>query len=80
MIGIGPTTTGAFGRTYSQAHYDLTEYYGSINKREFPILRGYQLTDEDALRREVIFSLMCNQKVDFELCGNVFDRELEVLS
>ena len=78
MIGIGPTTTGAFGRTYCQAQYELTEYYRSIAKGEFPILRGYTLSDEDLARREVIFSLMCNQFADPD--PTFFEKELNTLS
>ena len=77
MIGLGPTATAAFGRTYAQAHYDLPRYYESVNKGEFPILRGYSLTDDDFARREVIFSLLTKQKA---LVPDLyFSRELKEL-
>ena len=77
MIGLGPTATAAFGRTYAQAHYDLPKYYESVNKGEFPILRGYSLTDDDAVRREVIFSLLTRQKA--LIPDLYFSRELKEL-
>src|SRR6185436_5908927 len=73
MIGLGPTSTGAFGATYAQAEYDLKKYYAAIDKGEFPILRGYTLSQDDLIRRDVIFSLMCNQRVDFNEIGNRYD-------
>ena len=79
MIGLGPTTTGAFGTTYAQAQYDLHEYYNSINREEFPVFRGYKLNYDETLRREVIFSLLCQQRVDFRHYGNYFNRELTLL-
>lgn len=77
LIGIGPTTTGAFGRSYAQAEYDLHKYYQAISRNEFPILRGYRLTDDDLKRREVIFSLLCNQKAT--VSPDYFGKELMTL-
>ena len=77
MIGLGPTTTGVFGRTYCQSTYDLHDYYNSINKGEFPIHRGYRMTDDDMKRRRVIFSLLCNHKVIVD--PFYFEKELNQL-
>ena len=73
MIGLGPTSTGAFGNTYAQAEYDLKKYYAAIDQGEFPILRGYTLSHDDEIRRDVVFSLMCNQRIDFNEIGNKYD-------
>lgn len=80
MIGVGPTTTGVFGNIYCQAMYDLNDYYASVNRGEFPIFRGYRMTEDDVLRREVIFSLLCHQRVDFRGRGDYFRRELNILA
>lgn len=77
MIGIGPTTTGVFGDIYCQAAYDLNDYYNAINRGEFPIFRGYRMTEDDMARRRVIFELLCKQWVGL---GNYFENELEILS
>ena len=66
MIGVGPTTTQAYGRIYCQSHYDLNEYYQSVNQGQFPILRGCSLSQDDVLRREVIFSLLCRQEANLD--------------
>lgn len=62
MIGLGPTTTSVFGSLYAQAHYDLKEYYASVKRGEFPILRGYEMTEDDLERRRIIFDLLCHQQ------------------
>ena len=59
MIGLGPTSTHSIGNCYAQNHYDLNNYYNAVNRGEFPIERGYLLTQEDEIRREAIFSLLC---------------------
>ena len=80
MIGLGPTSTGVFGTIYCQNTYDLAEYYNAVNRGEFPILRGYRMSADDLMRRGVIFSLLCHQRVDLSGYGDYFDRELEILS
>lgn len=62
MIGLGPTTTSVFGSLYAQAHYDLQEYYKAVTAGEFPILRGYQMTYDDMIRRRIIFDILCKQR------------------
>ena len=63
MIGVGPTSTGAFGRVYAQNHYDLNQYYNLVNEGEFPVERGYVLTEEDEERRKAIFGLLCSRDI-----------------
>jgi len=72
LIGIGPTTTSAFGRYYSQAVYDFNDYYKAIDAGHFPIFRAYKMNDDDLIRREVIFRLLCDQRVDFARIGEKY--------
>lgn len=64
--GGGPTSTNAFGRYYFQSVYDANEYTQAVNAGGFPVFKGYQLSPEDLLRRDVIFSIQCRQRVDFD--------------
>ena len=88
MIGLGPTSTAAFGSYYSQSAYELNEYYEAIDTGQFPIIRGYKLDQDDLIRRDVIFGLLCAQKVDFGKLGEkygvngpeYFRKELEKLN
>ena len=79
MIGVGPTSTGAFTDTYSQSIYDLPGYYKAIEEGKFPVLRGYRMSRDDLMRREVIFSLLCNQEVDLGRYGDYFEKEWKKL-
>ena len=62
MIGLGPTSTSYLYKHYAQAHYDLNKYYDAVNRGEFPILRGVELTQSDMSCRWHIFDLLCNQE------------------
>lgn len=66
LIGLGPTTTTAFGGGYFQALYGQDEYYREVNKSKFPVLRGYKLTEDDKIRRALIFRLLCHQYVNLD--------------
>ena len=88
LLGLGPTTTSAFGRYYYQSVYSNKEYYEALDGDKFPILRGFRLSEDDLLRRDVIFSVLCKQEIDFSEIEKkhqidfsaYFAGELELLS
>jgi oxygen-independent coproporphyrinogen III oxidase len=60
LLGLGVSSIGQIGPTYSQNHRELDAYYDSIDRGQLPIARGVELTADDLARRAVIQSLMCN--------------------
>lgn len=66
LIGIGLSTLCGFTKYYAQNVYSIEEYESALAKDEFPILRGYKLTNDDFIRRDVINSLLCYFCVDFK--------------
>jgi len=73
IIGVGPTTTAAFGDYYFQSAYDVQEYYQAVEAGRFPISKGYVLNAEDRLRRDVVFGFQCSQMVDLDALGRVHE-------
>ncbi len=65
LFGLGVTSIGYVQGSFFQNIKALDEYYAHLDAGEFPILRGYALTDEDHLRRFVIMRLMCDFALDF---------------
>jgi len=65
MLGLGITSIGYVEGSFYQNIKKLEPYYTKIEAKEFPILRGYQLSDEDHLRRFIIMRLMCDFGLDF---------------
>ena len=65
LIGIGVSSIGKVHNTYSQSVKELSQYYARIDADMLPIMRGYTLSEDDLLRREVILDLMCQERIDF---------------
>jgi oxygen-independent coproporphyrinogen-3 oxidase len=87
LIGIGPSSLSGFARYYAQNVYSLEEYNLALAENDFPILRGYELNDDDIIRRDVINNLLCYFKLDFKAIENkyqidfrkYFNKELKSL-
>lgn len=66
LIGLGVSSIGRMGATYSQNAKTLPEYYDAMRQRQFAVVRGLALTRDDLVRRAVIMSLMCQGRLEFE--------------
>ncbi|MBX3634906.1 MAG: oxygen-independent coproporphyrinogen III oxidase [Rubrivivax sp.] len=66
LIGLGVSSIGRVGATYSQNAKTLDEYRDALANAEFPVVRGLALTRDDLLRRAVIMALMCQGRVEYE--------------
>jgi oxygen-independent coproporphyrinogen-3 oxidase len=88
MVGVGLSAIGDVSGAFAQNVKKLPAYYKAIDATRFPIERGYILTDDDTIRRQVITALMCTFFVDRiaveEKFGIDFDQyfssELETLT
>lgn len=66
LIGLGVSSIGRIGATYSQNAKTLEEYYDYLDHGRFPVVRGLGLSRDDLVRRSVIMSIMCQGEVLFE--------------
>lgn len=66
LIGLGVSSIGRMGATYSQNAKTLPEYYDALRQGQFAIVRGLALTRDDLLRRAVIMAIMCQGRLEFE--------------
>ena len=64
LIGLGPTSIGKVGDSYSQNVKTLDEYYAQIEGEHIPVFRGIALNADDKLRRAVITKLICHFTLD----------------
>jgi len=88
MLGLGVSSIGRVGATYSQNAKTLEEYYDHLDQGQFPVVRGLALSRDDLVRRAVIMALMCQGQVSFESIElaylinfkRYFARELELLA
>ncbi|RCV88919.1 oxygen-independent coproporphyrinogen III oxidase [Billgrantia montanilacus] len=65
MIGLGITSIGKVGDSYSQNVKETAQYQHRLEAGRLPVMRGYRLNDDDRLRRDVINALMCHGRIDF---------------
>jgi oxygen-independent coproporphyrinogen-3 oxidase len=87
MIGLGVSSIGRVGATYSQNAKTLEEYYDFLDQGQFPVVRGLALTRDDLVRRAVIMALMCQGRLSYESIElaylidikSYFHKELEAL-
>lgn len=73
LIGLGPSATCAVGRHYFQSVYGTNEYSKAIASGQFPIARGFEMSADDVLRREVIFRIICHGCLDYDEIESDFD-------
>lgn len=66
LIGLGVSSIGRVGATYSQNAKTLPEYYDALHQGQLPIQRGLALSRDDLVRRAMIMALMCQGRVEFE--------------
>ena len=64
LIAFGMSAIGKVGPTYVQNVKTLDAYYGALDEGRLPVHRGYALSDDDVLRREIIRRLMCEFRLD----------------
>lgn len=87
LLAFGISAIGKLGPTYSQNVRTLDDYYDRLDADALPCFRGWQLSADDLLRRDVIQALMCQFRVDFAEIesghsisfGDYFGAEFEAL-
>lgn len=77
LIGVGATSIGMLYDGYFQNYKTIRDYYMAIDAGKLPIMRGYLLTYEDIIRREVIMDLMCNFQCSFKKVEDMFGISFE---
>lgn len=76
MLSIGPSSTAAFGPYYIQHEYDHNNYMKAIDEKKFPVFRGWTLSRDEELRKEIIFSILCNQRLDLGQIGEKYQIDV----
>lgn len=75
LVGLGLTSIGFVGGNFFQNHKTMEEYEAAINANEFAVFRGYELSEEDHLRRHIIMRLMCDFSLDFTTVEKEFNLD-----
>ena len=73
LIGLGATSIGMVGDSYSQNHKTLEAYYAPLDENRLAVFRGVRLDADDRLRRVVITELICHFSLNFAAIEQRFD-------
>jgi len=78
LYGMGVTAISGFRNAYAQNFRELPVWEKAVNQTGLATMRGYRLSEEDRLRREVISRLLCHTVVpkrEINLAFNIdFDQ------
>lgn len=64
ILGLGVSAISQVGRLYAQNHKSIASWSAHVRAGDSAMERGYCLTADDALRREVIMNLLCHLQLD----------------
>lgn len=73
MVAMGVSAIGNVQGAFVQNTKKLPEYYDAVAAGRFPIDRGYELDQDDEIRRYVITELMCNFRLDIPVVERRFN-------
>ena len=77
LVGFGVSAIGKVGRSYSGNVRTVNAYYEALDEGRLPVERGYDLSTDDVLRRDVIMILMCSMPLRFEEIGSKYGIDFE---
>ncbi|MFJ5380612.1 oxygen-independent coproporphyrinogen III oxidase [Cupriavidus sp. CER94] len=64
QIGLGVSAIGAVAGHYVQNARTTDDYYAAIDAGRLPVVRGFEMSADDHLRKAIIGALMCNGTLD----------------
>jgi oxygen-independent coproporphyrinogen III oxidase len=60
LYGMGITAISGIQDTYAQNYREMPDWAKAVNEHGLATMRGYQLSEDDVIRREVISRLLCH--------------------
>jgi oxygen-independent coproporphyrinogen III oxidase len=72
LYGMGITAISGIQETYAQNHRDLPSWEKAVEERGIATMRGYRLSQDDIIRREVISRLLCHTVIVKDEISNKF--------
>jgi len=88
IYSFGMSAISQIPDAYWQNEKELPKYYAGLDAGKAPLARGYLMSDDDKLRREVIMRVMCDLSLDYAVMSQQlgvdfashFEHELESLA
>jgi oxygen-independent coproporphyrinogen-3 oxidase len=78
-VGMGISAISWVGSSYTQNHKEMPRWREEIAQGRMPWLRGFLLSEDDELRRELILELSCTMRSDLRALGRRFGVDAEAV-
>ena len=65
LLGFGVSAISGLHRFYAQNEKKLSRYYQAIDRGELATNRGFALSADDLLRRDIINQILCQGRLDY---------------
>jgi oxygen-independent coproporphyrinogen-3 oxidase len=77
LCGFGMSSISQSDVAYRQNRKELEDWHAAIAEEKLPAHKGYRLTEEDKLRRDVIMNIMCSGKVRYPEFNDTYGIDFE---
>ncbi len=64
LIGLGVSSIGSIGGLYIQNEREVADYMAALANNQLPVWRGNRMTDDDHIRKAVIFKIICHFELE----------------
>lgn len=73
LVGVGMSSISMVGDTYAQNAKTIQDYYNMIDEHSHAIIKGFKLSADDCIRRDVIKEIICNFELDYRKIEAMYD-------
>lgn len=81
VYAFGTTGISQLSTAYSQNVKDVDTYIAEVEKGNFPIVKGYELSAEQQIAREAIAQLMCNYAIRWDsICHDLAISKTQLIA
>lgn len=77
ICGFGISSISQGAHSFRQNVKDLESYCAVLAKGRLPVAKGYELTDEDRMRGDIIMRLMCDLSLDYGAMAEKWEINFE---
>lgn len=70
VYAFGVTAISQFASAYAQNTKSISEYIETVEKGHLPLKKGYTLSSDEQISREIITDLMCNNRINWQETAN----------
>lgn len=75
LLAMGVSSISLINNCFSQNNKNLDAYYQQVELGQIPTMKGYQLKEDDQIRKQIIQDLSCHFSLDKNKISEMFDLD-----